>query len=194
MLGIILCGGKSLRMGNDKGLLKLEAKTWAQTAIDKISVLKIPVKISVNKEQYSAYAEAFSAGQLIVDEPLIPFRGPLQGLLSCHLDFPEEDLFILACDMPLMEPAMLQTLYQSCQENPLADAHVFMNDGEPEPLCGIYTARGLDIIQEMQKKGTLIKHSMKFMLDNLKVNTIELDEDEKKYFRNFNAHSELNGL
>jgi molybdopterin-guanine dinucleotide biosynthesis protein A len=194
MLGIILCGGKSLRMGNDKGLLKLEAKTWAQTAIDKISVLKIPVKISVNKEQYSAYAEAFSEGQLVVDEPLIPFRGPLQGLLSCHLEFPEEDLFILACDMPLMEPAMLQTLYQSCQENPLADAHVFINDGEPEPLCGIYTARGLGIIQDMQKAGTLFKHSMKFMLDNLKVNTIELEEDEKKYFRNFNAHSELNGL
>jgi molybdopterin-guanine dinucleotide biosynthesis protein A len=194
MLGIILCGGKSLRMGNDKGLLKLEAKTWAQTAIDKIAVLKIPIKISVNKEQYSAYVEAFSAGQLIVDEPLIPFRGPLQGLLSCHLAFPDEDLFILACDMPLMEPVLLQTLYKGYQENPRADAHVYTNDGEPEPLCGIYTAKGLALIQEMQKKGELVKHSMKFMLDNIKVNMLELAEEEKKYFRNFNAHSELNGL
>ena len=48
MLGIVLCGGQSLRMGKDKGLLKLEAKTWAQTAIDKIAVLNFPVKISVN--------------------------------------------------------------------------------------------------------------------------------------------------
>ncbi len=194
MLGIILCGGKSLRMGNDKGLLKLEAKTWAQTALDKMAVLKLPVKISVNKEQFSAYKEAFSAGQLIVDEALIPFRGPLQGLLSCHMAFPEEDLFVLACDMPLMEPKMLKTLYKSSQENPMADAHIYTNEDEPEPLCGIYTARGLAAIQEMQKKGLLIKHSMKFMLDHLKVNSIELEEEEKKYFRNFNAHAELNGL
>jgi molybdopterin-guanine dinucleotide biosynthesis protein A len=41
MLGIILCGGQSLRMGRDKGLLKLEAKTWAQTAIDKMLDKKI---------------------------------------------------------------------------------------------------------------------------------------------------------
>ena len=60
MLGIILCGGQSSRMGSDKGLLKLEAKTWAQTAIDKMTVLNIPVKISVNNQQYSEYATARS--------------------------------------------------------------------------------------------------------------------------------------
>ncbi len=47
MIGLILCGGQSSRMGSDKGLLKLEAKTWAQTAIDKMEILHIPVKISV---------------------------------------------------------------------------------------------------------------------------------------------------
>ena len=49
MYGLILCGGKSSRMGTDKGLLKLEANTWAQTAVDKLSELSIPVKLSVNK-------------------------------------------------------------------------------------------------------------------------------------------------
>ena len=37
MLGIVLCGGNSSRMGSDKGLLNLQAKTWAQTSIDKFA-------------------------------------------------------------------------------------------------------------------------------------------------------------
>ena len=47
MLGIILCGGQSLRMGSDKGLLKLQSITWTQNAINKMTALNIPVTISV---------------------------------------------------------------------------------------------------------------------------------------------------
>lgn len=194
MLGIILCGGQSSRMGSDKGLLKLEAKTWAQTAVDKIQALNIPVKISVNKQQYTDYAEVFSSNALINDDVSLEVKGPLLGLLSCHLAFPEEDLFILACDMPLMERSELESLYKHYKENPGADAYIFTNDGEAEPLCGIYTSKGLSIILTMLKKGELVKQSMKFMLDHLTVTKIALSDTEKKYFRNFNAHAELNGL
>ena len=108
MLGIILCGGQSLRMGSDKGLLKLEAKTWAQTAIDKMVELKLPVKISVNKAQLPGYESIFSENDLVADEPSITFTGPLMGLLSSHIQYPAEDLFAFACDMPLMDPALLK--------------------------------------------------------------------------------------
>ena len=67
MLGIILCGGQSSRMGSDKGLLKLEANTWAQTAIDKMSALNIPIKISVNSQQYPDYKFVFPSTDLIKD-------------------------------------------------------------------------------------------------------------------------------
>jgi molybdopterin-guanine dinucleotide biosynthesis protein A len=194
MVGIVLCGGQSTRMGSDKGLLKLEAKTWAQTAIDKMTELNIPVKISVNNNQYPAYAAVFPVTDLIADKPSLPLHGPLQGTLSCHLEYPGEDLFILACDMPMMEPFLLKELYANYQQYPSVDAYIFTNDGEPEPLCGIYTAKGLSIILNMLHQGQLTKHSMKFMLDHLTVNTIAVPEDQKKHFRNFNAHAELNGL
>ncbi len=194
MLGIILCGGQSTRMGSDKGLLKLEAKTWAQTAIDKMAVLNIPVKISVNNNQYPEYSAVFSANDLIADDISLPLRGPLQGVLSSHLQYPTEDLFILACDMPMMEPFLLKELYNNYQQYPSVDAYIFTNDGEPEPLSGIYTAKGLSTILSMLQTGQLVKHSMKFMLDHLAVNAIALPDEQKKYFRNFNAHAELNGL
>jgi len=181
-------------MGSDKGLLKLEANTWAQTAIDKMSALNIPIKISVNSQQYPDYKLVFASTDLITDNTTLSLKGPLLGVLSCHLQFPKEDLLILACDMPLMESSLLQTLYKSYQLEPAFNAYVFANEGEPEPLCGIYKAGGLSNIMEMLISGRLTRHSMKFVLDHLATMRIPAAEAQKKYFRNFNAHAELNGL
>jgi molybdopterin-guanine dinucleotide biosynthesis protein A len=194
MLGVILCGGQSSRMGSDKGLLKLEANTWAQTAIDKMTTLNIPVKISVNSKQYNDYAAVFPSTDLVTDDATLSLKGPLLGVLSSHLKFPDEDLFILACDMPLMEPSLLNKLYTQYQQEPSFNAYVFTNEGEPEPLCGIYKSKGLSLILDILISGRLFKHSMKFMLDHLNVKTIPATDEQKKFFRNFNAHAELNGL
>jgi len=181
-------------MGSDKGLLKLEANTWAQTAIDKMSVLNIPIKISVNSKQYPDYETVFPATDLITDDPTLSLKGPLLGVLSCHLKFPQEDLFVLACDMPLMEPSLLHTLYTHYQRETSYHAYIFTNEEEPEPLCGIYKAKGLSFIWDMFVSGRLSKHSMKFMLDHLDTLKTPATNEQKKFFRNFNAHAELNGL
>ncbi len=192
MLGIILCGGQSLRMGSDKGLLKLQSITWAQNAMNKMTVLNIPVKISVNKQQYPQYAAIFSPDDLIADNEMLEFKGPLLGLLSCHFSFTSEDLFVLACDMPLMDTMLLKELFNLYKHQPYADAYVFTNEGEREPLCGIYTATGLASVASLLKNGQLTKHSMKFMLDNLNVSSTEANETQKKCFTNFNAHTQVN--
>ena len=194
MLGIILCGGQSLRMGSDKGLLVNEAKTWAQTAFDKLAILNISIKFSVNEKQFAEYAKVFVTKNLITDDNTINVRGPLLGVLSAHIQNPDDDLFLLACDMPLMEPVLLKELYNYHLQNSGKEAYIFSNNNEPEPLCGIYTAKGLSKIIELQKENKLVKHSMKFILSQLSVYTAALNEEQKKYFRNFNAHAELNGL
>jgi len=96
--------------------------------------------------------------------------------------------------MPLMEPFLLEKLFQLYQADPVPDAFVYANEGEPEPLCGIYRAAGLAEILEMYVAGQLSKHSMKFMLDHLNVFSVPIPEEHKKFFQNFNAHAELNGL
>lgn len=194
MLGVVLCGGQSSRMGSDKGLLKLEAKTWAQTAFDKLAELNFPIVISVNQKQYDDYAVVFNSSELITDDPALSIHGPLSGVLSVHLQHPTEDLLILACDMPLMETVLLKELLTNYQQHSLNDAFVYTNDGEPEPLCGIYKASGLAVVLAMYQSQQLTKHSMKFMLYHINMFTIPIVEEQKKYFRNFNAHAELNGL
>jgi len=194
MLGIILCGGQSSRMGSDKGLLVHEAKTWAQTAFDKLSVLKIPIQFSVNGQQQPEYAKVFSPGLLITDDTEVAVKGPLLGVLSAHLQNPHDDLFLLACDLPLMEPGLLKELLAVYEKGKNFEVYIFTNDKEPEPLCGIYTSKALQKIMAIKKQGQLVKHSMKFILDHLNVRSITATAEQKKCFRNFNAHAALNGL
>lgn len=193
MIGVILCGGQSLRMGKDKGLLKLQATTWAQTAIDKISFLNLRVVLSVNDTQYNSYAEIFGKENLVADDSSLAIKGPLAGLLNVHEKFAGEDLLVLACDMPLMETSLVQKLFDSYNNNDAA-AYLFINEGEPEPLCAIYRSEALDETRNLYDSGKLVRHSMKFMLEHMNSFQLPLAENEKKCFRNFNAHSELNGL
>lgn len=194
MIGTVLCGGQSSRMGSDKGLMVNEARTWAQTAAEKLAALCIPVKISVNEKQYEDYSKVFTAANLITDDNRLDIRGPLLGVLSAHLQNPADDLFLLACDMPLMDPVLLKELYDRHAQYKNYDAYIFTNNSEPEPLCAIYTASGLQKILNTVNMSQLQKHSMKYALNLLQVYSTPLTETQQKYFRNFNAHAELNGL
>ena len=193
MRAVILCGGQSSRMGSDKGLLKHQSDNWAQTAVQKFLQIDINAVLSVNEQQKRDYLPFFTGAQLITDNKSIDARGPLLGLLSVHVQIPGEDLFVLACDMPLMETGMLKLLL-TCAADPPAEAYVFTNDGEYEPLCGIYTAAGLSRLLQLQNTKQLAKHSMKYVLKLLNTVAIPLTEDQKKYFSNINTHTELNGL
>ncbi|MBZ4191338.1 molybdenum cofactor guanylyltransferase [Niabella beijingensis] len=193
MLGIVLCGGKSTRMGSDKGLLQLKAQTWAKTAAAKFEVVQLPVRISVNTRQQPAYARLFEPGILITDDSHLPVKGPLLGLLSAHLRYPDHDLFVLACDMPLIDPSLLKELYQAFDPQK-ADAFIFTNSGAPEPLCSIYTAPALGRILNKAQKNELPKFSLKYVLEQLNTSAIPIREDQKSCFRNFNIYTELNNL
>jgi molybdopterin-guanine dinucleotide biosynthesis protein A len=194
MLCAILCGGQSSRMGTDKGLLQLNNNNWAQIATDKMTILQIPVVLSVNSSQYDEYASVFNDVQLIKDNTTLQLHGPLCGVLSVHEQNTTEDLFALACDMPLMESFILKKLYDQYKTTPGYQAYLFTNDGEPEPLCAIYTSEGLSMIMQIHQKGKLVRHSMKFMLEFLHCFFIPVPDEQKKCFSNFNAHAALNGL
>ena len=193
MQGIVLCGGKSMRMGTDKALLHTTGITWAQSAANKLAQLLLQVSFSVNEGQYNIYATAFRQTAIIKDNSSLQVYGPLSGLLSVHLQHPLEDIFVLACDMPLMESFVLGELYNLYHTNKNADAYIFTNDNEPEPLCGIYCAKGLAAILKMQQQNKLARHSVKFILSQLNVLYVPIKENQKKYFTNFNSPTDLHG-
>lgn len=194
MTGVILCGGKSSRMGVDKGLIEDRGVAWAQSALNKVVSLGLPVAFSVNPEQFNTYSSTFEDSKLIIDNNELQLKGPLLGVMSAYLKYPSEDLLVLACDMPFMNILLLQKLKDQYHSDDSVDAIVFSNNGEPEPLCAVYSAKALADILEKFLSGKLLKYSMKNMIEHISPYFIAIEENEKKFFKNINTHAELNGL
>ncbi len=194
MIAVVLCGGKSVRMGNDKGLILNDKSTWATIAFNKLASLQLPVYVSVNEQQASVYKDYFDKKYLIEDDVNMYIGGPVHGLLSVHQQHTTEDILLLAVDMPMMNEVVLKELLQQYQNNPGKDAFVFLNDGEYEPLCGIYSHAMLAGILKSYHEKELTKHSMKHLLDIADAVLLPMPNEWKPYFKNYNAKSDLTDL
>lgn len=190
MKGIVLCGGNSTRMGSDKGLLKEEEETWAEIAARKLAALNLPVFVSVNRKQVPTYSQIFPGEQLITDHPGFEKGAPLFGLLSTHLQLPGNDLFVLACDMKDMQPRLMQDLHTSFQTAP-TEACVYHTGLRPQPLCGIYSADGLQKIHNLYKSRQLKKYSMMHVLEILNTTFVAVTAEDLPAFHNYNHPEEI---
>ena len=189
ILGLVLCGGQSTRMGKDKGMLKKGDRTWAEIAREKLLALKIPAVVSVNDDQVDEYEKVFSISDLVIDEEF-EVGGPLLGLLSAHHRFPDKDIFVLACDIVEMKTEVMEHLV----DRYAAPATVFKNEYFAEPLCGIYSHEALAIVLEALQNYELRSHSMMNILKLISANTIEIDKSWYQLFNNFNTPIEVKGI
>lgn len=188
MIGVVMCGGQSTRMGNDKGLLLSGNKTWAQIAKEKVETLTLPVVMSINSAQIEKYQAVFKKDELIVDA--VDMASPLRGILSVHLRFPIEDILVLACDMPAMHMLVLNRLLKYYQKN-THEAVAFKNGTRIEPMCAVYSSRGLSKILSLYKSNSLSKPSLMHVLEILHADFLVAEESWQPYFRNFNSPEDL---
>lgn len=193
MIGVVLCGGESKRMGSDKALLSHADNTWAEIAFAKMQQLQMPVYVSVNQKQSDFFSNLFSSNNIVVDSANLDIGGPLLGLLSVHQIYPTEDILLLACDMPNMTIEVLAHL-KSAGKNKRFEAIVFNNNNQLEPLCAIYSAKGLQKIMTLLQNNNLSKHSLHFALEHLQTLKIDLPDTWQAYFVNCNSKSDLNNL
>ena len=190
MIGVVLCGGKSSRMGTDKGLLTEGNKTWSQIAMEKLSSLSLHSIVSINSSQRNTYSSFFPGDLLVLDKDEFDVKGPLLGLLSVYDQFAEDDLLILGCDLPKMEVNVLHSLLDEYKQFPHFDSYIFSNDIHSEPLCGIYTSAGLKKISNAVSEGKLRSNRMKDALDLLNAKYLPLKEEWKNSFKNINSPTE----
>ena len=184
-----MCGGKSQRMGDDKGLLKSGNKTWAERGVEKFISLDIPFLISINASQVPSYRLHFDEGSLSIDDESITIQGPLLGLMSAHNHYPDKDILVLACDMINMNHQLLVELMTTFK-NSTSKAIAFKGE-TIEPLCAIYSSKGLKKIFSIYQKKELQKHSMMHVLELLHAEYIPIKAEQKVFFKNYNEPADL---
>lgn len=133
LYGLVLAGGKSTRMGEDKGLIPYHGIPQRDYLYQLLNKICDATYMSVRANQLE---EITFDKNTIVDKD--EFRGPYNGLLSAHRQFPDVAWLVLACDLPLMDEEALIELISQRDDSKMATAFADRENPLPEPLCAIW--------------------------------------------------------
>ena len=195
---IILCGGMSKRMGQDKGSMIIQNEPMIKHILstlnyeidEAILVLNNPKRIEkyrnfINENDYTYKIKFLS------DE--IKNKGPLSGIMTGLENINSDYGLILPCDSPYVSKEYIKTIFGEIALNyqSIVPYHE-KNDKikSCEPLHSIYNKNTIPLIKELLKKDDLMIKSLikkinsKFVLiDNKKI--------EKKEFKNLNRPEDI---
>lgn len=104
--GIVLAGGRSVRMGEDKANLELSEQTLLSRVVQTVSLV-CPEVIIAGGEQ--SLADGFGPDVRWVSDPP-GSAGPLAGVTAGLQAARHDACLIVACDMPFLNPALLSHL------------------------------------------------------------------------------------
>ncbi len=141
VFGLVLAGGESRRMGQDKALLRRDGKSQLQHVVELLESVSERVFVSARREQQGD-AER-SRFDRIVDR--YNGIGPVAGILTALEEYPEVDWLVVACDLPNIDAGTLQYLLDHCSATQPFTAFRSSYDELPEPLCALYRS-GSDAI------------------------------------------------
>jgi molybdenum cofactor guanylyltransferase len=148
LYGLVLAGGRSIRMGQDKGAMNWHGKEQKYFVADMLQDLCDHVFISCRPEQQADIAEGYHA---IVDS--VEGSGPIIAILSALSMHPDAAWLVVACDLPLIDMPTLQQLIANRNVGGLATTFSSPFDGLPEPLITIWEPESLKVLQNHYSNG-----------------------------------------
>jgi molybdopterin-guanine dinucleotide biosynthesis protein A len=149
LYGLVLTGGRSTRMGQDKAALQAGGRTQLERTLALLTPHVARAFVSVRSDQRDDPLR--SGFEQIADtrENL----GPIAGILAAQERFPDCAWLVLACDLPRLDAATLALLLRSRAPQRLATAFRSSHDGLPEPLCAIYEPGSRESLRAYVERG-----------------------------------------
>lgn len=179
--GYILAGGKSSRMGTDKGLLMIEGKAMIQYVIEQMQLVFDNLVIVSNNSEYEKFG-------LEVIPDLIKNIGPAGGIYTA-LEHSDSQLnFVVSCDMPFISKGAIEFIIENSNESQIV---LLENQGNLEPLFGIYANDCEAIWLELIEEG---KVKLQDMIKNFKLKIIPIEKNEifkDSFFKNINTKADF---
>ena len=172
---IVLCGGRSTRMGRDKAALPFGDETLLARVVRLVGEIADDVVLVAREGQHLPGGTAEGSGleswpragpaARVVRDPAEGL-GPLAGIAAGRGLVRGPRALVVACDMPLLRPALARRLVGLARE---VDALVPVVDGFPVPTCAVYAkavaerARELVAARELRPRAFLERVETRFV-------------------------------
>ena len=195
---IILCGGKSSRMGRDKGSMIIQDKPMIKHVLSTLNhQINEAIIVLNNQDRIGKYSEFINPQDytytITFVEDKIKNKGPMPGIMTGLSYIRSDYSLVLPCDSPYVSKDYITTIFSEIDNDYQAIVPYHDDDNKlktSEPLHSIYNRNILPIIEDLidndilHIKGLIEKIDAKFVLiDNKKI--------EKKEFRNLNRPSDI---
>ena len=148
LYGLVLAGGKSMRMGHDKSIIMWHGTQQRYYMADMLTGICKDVFISCRAEQVSEIDPSY---QVLPDS--YTGSGPLSGILSAFRAYSGTAWLVTACDLPLLDLYTLQYLISNRDTNSIATTFESPFDGHPEPLITIWEPKSYEILFSFLAEG-----------------------------------------
>ncbi|MBK7130765.1 MAG: molybdenum cofactor guanylyltransferase [Crocinitomicaceae bacterium] len=175
---ILLAGGKSSRMGQDKGLMNLDNKPMISHVLEQAQKISDHILLVANDDAYSQF------GYPVFKDDYHEL-GPMAGIYTGLRNSGYEYNLVLSCDIPFIHQGVLEFLVESCQGNDITVAEF---QGKLHPLTAVYRKSCLDVL-----KKNIEQHKLKLVsvFDELKVRCVDMADFSPENFRNINSLDDL---
>jgi len=166
--GVVLCGGKSTRMGTSKALLPFGAETMLQRVVRLLRAVVTPIVVVAASDQPLPPLHP----DVIVTRDELEDRGPLEGLraglraLSADIDA----AYVTSCDVPLLVPGFVRRMLELIGDDDIA---VMETDGFAHPLAAVYRASTLPHVEDLLAHNRL---RPLFLFDAVRTRRVRRDE------------------
>ncbi len=184
---VVLAGGESRRMGVDKAFLRLGGLTLIGTVLRVLDGLFAEILVSAPPTpEYMA-----------LGRPIIPDttgrKGPVSGLHAGLLNASHENVFLCACDMPLMKPKLVRFLHAIAVERGTV---VPRSPSGLEPLFAFYAKSCLPKVEDLLHSGSYGLHQLPGILgaEIVPFEAIESIDPDAESFFNVNTPSDYEKL
>ena len=179
--GLVLAGGKSQRMGKDKGLINYHGMPQREYAAQLLNHFCEKTFLSCRPDQVPA---------LKGDIPLLPDTfiglGPMGAVLSAFREQPDVAWLVVACDLPLLDQPTLEFLIKNRNISQTATTFRSPVNEFPEPLVTIWEPRSYPVLLNFLAQGYSCPRKA---LINSPIHLLEVPKAET--LKNINTPEEL---
>jgi molybdopterin-guanine dinucleotide biosynthesis protein A len=185
--GIVLCGGRSTRMGVPKATLPFGPETMLQRVVRLLGTVVSPIVAVAARDQ--PLPELPDDVTITHDER--EQRGPLEGLRAGLKALPRsvDAAYITSCDVPMLVPAFVERLIELLGDYDIAVMEI---DGFPHPLSAVYRRGTLPHVEALLEKDKL---RPVFLFDAVRTRRVRPEEmtsvdPELRTLRNLNTRED----